>query len=168
MSRSDKKLREERFQSILDENRDRIGRIARVYAGGDVEDLVQEVLLQIWRSLPNYDQKAQLGTWAYRVALNTAISWRRSRGRAKRKRPSHRVAVDALPSPPNVCDATKLLERFLDTLGEVDRAVLLMHLEDLTYREIADSIGVSEGAIRTRVSRIRDKLENGELGDDES
>lgn len=155
-----KHLREERFASIIGENGARFGRIARVYAGADAEDLVQEVLMQIWRSLPEYDSKSKLTTWAYRIALNTAISWRRRVTREKRQPPENRLGAETLTSQPDVLNETELLARFLDSLSEIDRAVLVMYLDDLTNQEIAEAIGVSDGAIRTRISRIRSQLEN--------
>ena len=168
MNQDDNSLREQRFKSIIDENRNRLARIARLYADGDAEDLVQEILMQVWRSLPGYDQKAKLSSWCYRIALNTAISWRRNATRAKRHPPENRVATDSLPSQTNVSNEAQLLGRFLDSLSEIDRAVLLMYLDDLTNEEIAESIGVSNGAIRTRISRIRDRLKNWEASDGES
>jgi RNA polymerase sigma factor (sigma-70 family) len=153
VSHNNASLRQQRFRSIIDENRDRMGRIARVYAGGDAEDLVQEILMQVWRSLPDYDQHAKLSTWSYRIALNTAISWRRRVTRAKRKPPDNRVTTDTLSSNLSFSNEAVLLERFLNSLSEIDRAVLLMFLDNLTHQEIAESIGVSDGAIRTRLIR---------------
>ncbi|MGI9474208.1 MAG: RNA polymerase sigma factor [Rubripirellula sp.] len=151
----------------MNESSDRFGRIARIYAGSDAEDLVQEILLQVWRSLPSFDEKSRLGTWCYRIALNTAISWKRDRGRAMRCPPEHRWPTESLSSK-NDSDDLQLLHRFLASLSEIDRAVLLMYLEDLSNQEIADSIGVSNGAIRTRISRIREQLENWEANDGEA
>jgi len=168
VNHDDNSLREQRFKSIVDESRHRLGRLARIYAGGDAEDLVQEILLQVWRSLPGYDQRAKLSTWCYRIALNTAISWRRDAMRAKRQPPGNRLATDSLQSPANFSNEAQLLDRFLESLSEIDRAVLLMYLDDLTNQEIAESIGVSDGAIRTRISRIRDQLETWEACDGET
>jgi len=168
VNQNDNSLREQRFNSIIDENRNRVGRIARVYAGGDAEDLVQEILMQVWRSLPSYDQKAKLSTWCYRIAINTAISWRRNATRRKRQPPENRVATDSLSSRSSFSNEAQLLDRFLDSMSEIDRAVLLMYLEDLTSEEIAESIGVSNGAIRTRISRIRDQLKTWEADDGKS
>ena len=161
-------LREQRFKSIVDENHNRIGRIARVYAGSDAEDLVQEILMQVWRALPDYEQNAKLSTWCYRIALNTAITWRRKATRVKRQPPKNRVEAEMLPSHTSFSNEARLLEQFLSSLSEIDRAVLLMYLDDLTYEEIAESIGISNGAIRTRISRIRDRLENWEAYDGET
>lgn len=124
--------------------------------------------MQVWRALPDYDQQAKLSTWCYRIALNTAISWRRHATRVKRQPPRNRVAAETLPSQTSFSNEALLLEQFLASLSDIDRAVLLMYLEDLTHEEIAESIGISNGAIRTRISRIRDRLETWEASDGES
>ena len=162
---NDDSHRRQRFDSIVAESRDRLGRIARVYGASEAEDLLQEIMLQIWRSLPSFSQKSKTSTWCYRIALNTAITWKRNRTRSKRLPPKNRVTTDMLESQTNFSNEAKLLHRFLETLSEVDRAVLLMYLDDLTTAEIADSIGASCGAIRTRISRIRSRLENWETTD---
>lgn len=167
VNRIDTPNRTERFQSIVDENRGRIGRLARVYAGEDAEDLAQEILMQIWRTLPTFDGHCKLSTWCYRIALNTAISWRRSATRQKRTTPEHRVPAETLTTNHSRSDEMKLLETFLHSLSEIDRAVLLMYLDDFTHDEIAESMGVSNGAVRTRISRIRERLENWEADDDQ-
>ncbi|MEM8670408.1 MAG: RNA polymerase sigma factor [Planctomycetota bacterium] len=158
--------RAEQFQQILSENRARFGRISRVYGGADNEDLVQEILMQIWRSLPDYQQQATLSTWAYRIAINTAITWKRSSHRAKRRPPDQRLPPDQLPSSQSTCHELDLLNRFLNALSEIDQAVLVMYLDDLTNQEIAAAMGVSHGAIRTRISRIRDRLKHWESDDE--
>ena len=157
---------QEIFQSIVDSQRDRLGRLVRVYAPTETEDLAQEILMQIWLALPSYNGSAKLSTWCYRIGLNTAISWRRSHLRQKRKPPPNRVDSESLASPDLFTNEAMLLARFLNTLSEMDRAVLLMYLEDLTYDEIAESMGVSNGAIRVRISRIRYRLETWEAEDE--
>ena len=152
--------RQTRFDTILDQYRGRLGKIALTYAGQDSDDLMQEILLQVWRSLPSFQERSSLGTWSYRIAINTAISWRR---KADRKRVER--SADSLDQHPSVRDTssqreTGLLSRFLATLGDVDQAVLLMHLENLNSSDIAESLGVSEGALRTRMSRLRQKLKD--------
>jgi RNA polymerase sigma-70 factor (ECF subfamily) len=110
----------------------------------------------------------ELSTWCYRIAINTAISWKRNATRLKRQPPENRVALDSLSSRSTLSNEAELLYRFLDSLSEIDRAVLLMYLDDLTNEEIAESTGVSNGAIRTRISRIRDQLKTWEADDGES
>jgi RNA polymerase sigma-70 factor (ECF subfamily) len=147
--------RETRFQEIVDSGRARFARIARAYApGADAQDLYQEVLLQIWKSLDRFEGRSQLDTWAYRIALNTAITWRR--------RLSTRPPPAAAVSPPpeivggrDVRDPLQLLDEFLASLGKTDRALLLLYLEDLSYREMAEVLGISESYVGVKVNRIK-------------
>jgi RNA polymerase sigma-70 factor (ECF subfamily) len=147
-----------RFDEVLAQYRGRLGRIALTYAGREADDLLQEILLQIWRSLPGFEDRSSIGTWCYRVAINTAISWKR---KAERKR-VERASGGLDQHPASVSDGPHheagLLKRFLATLGDVDQAVLLMHLDNVDHSEIAATLGVSDGAIRTRMSRLRQKL----------
>ena len=158
--------RRTRFEAILEQYRGRLGKIALTYAGQDSDDLLQEILLQIWRSLPTFEERSSIGTWCYRIAINTAISWRRKADRKRVERSS-----DSLDQHPSSHDRrgreeAGLLRRFLATLGDVDQAVLLMHLENLSPTEIAASLGVSDGALRTRMSRLRTKLKTWDSPDE--
>lgn len=121
--------------------------------------------MQVWRALPGYDSRAKMSTWCFRIALNTALSWKRDARRKKRVPPEHRHGTDALVGQRYFSDEVALLERFLTTLSEVDRAILLMYLEDLTSEETADAMGMTAGAIRTRLSRIRLRLRDWEADD---
>lgn len=121
--------------------------------------------MQIWRGLPHYDSRAKLSTWSYRIALNTALSWKRDHQRLKRLPPEHRHDTETLAGQQYFSDEVALLERFLVTLGDVDRAILLMYLEDLAGEDIADAMGMTAGAVRTRLSRIRSRLRNWEASD---
>jgi RNA polymerase sigma factor (sigma-70 family) len=146
-----------RFDAVLEQYRGRLGRIALTYAGQESDDLLQEILLQIWRSLPGFEDRSSMETWCYRVAINTAISWKRKTDRKQVERASS--ALHQHPVANNAgSNEAGLLKRFLATLGDVDQAVLLMHLDNVDHSEIAAALGVSEGAIRTRMSRLRQKL----------
>ena len=150
-------LRQTRFDEVLEQYRGRMGRIALSYAGQDSDDLLQEILLQVWRSLPGFEDRASIGTWCYRIAINTAISWKRKAKRKQVERPSN--ALDKQPATSEAdSNEAGLLNRFLASLSDVDQAVLLMHLDNVNHSEIAAALGVSEGAIRTRMSRLRQKL----------
>jgi RNA polymerase sigma-70 factor (ECF subfamily) len=150
--------RQARLDEVLAQYRGRLGRIALTYAGRDADDLLQEILLQIWRSLPAYEDRSSIGTWCYRIAINTAISWKRRAGRQHLERTSSELDQHPASDSSGPSSQTGLLKRFLATLGDVDQAVLLMHLENVDHSDIAKALGVSEGAIRTRMSRLRQKL----------
>lgn len=146
--------RERRFLELTEPNRARIARIARVYAGADSKDLEQEILLQIWRGLDRFEGRSSSSTWLYRVALNTALTWRRSAARA----PAMVPQTASTPEPAGALDprdAVHVLEEFMNSLAPVDRAILLMYLEDVTYAEIADVTGLTESHVGVRLHRVK-------------
>ncbi|MDM4019022.1 RNA polymerase sigma factor [Roseiconus lacunae] len=157
MSDASRHDRQTQFDVICEENRMRLGRIARFYGKADADDLLQEILLQLWRSLPNFREQCEASTWCFRIALNTAISWSRNR--------RHRIhTTNVEPSATAAINTTsadqqrRQLDRFLESLSELDRATLIMYLENFNNTEIARTMGVGEGAIRTRLCRIRNRL----------
>lgn len=152
---------EQVFLNLLDTFGARLHRIASHYARPpDAEDLYQEILLQLWRSLPSFAAESKLETWAYRVALNTALSWRR------RKPASTPVSLDSdvldthVHSRGNPTNSLLLLEDFLAHLGSMDRALLLLYLEDLSYRQIAEITGSTESTVGIRLNRIKKTFEH--------
>ena len=147
-----------RFDKVLAQYRGRLGRIALTYAGRESDDLLQEILLQIWRSLPGFEERSAIGTWCYRIAINTAISWKRKAQRKQVERASGELDQHPASQSGGPNSEAGLLKRFLATLGDVDQAVLLLHLDNVEHSEIAAALGVSVGAIRTRMSRLRQKL----------
>lgn len=150
--------RQARFDEVLAQYRGRLGRIALTYAGRESDDLLQEILLQIWRSLPGFEDRSSIGTWCHRIAINTAISWKRKAERKKVERASSELDQHPASGSDGPNHETGLLKRFLASLGDVDQAVLLMHLDNVDHSDIAKALGVSDGAIRTRMSRLRQKL----------
>jgi RNA polymerase sigma-70 factor (ECF subfamily) len=144
---------------LLESHSDALHRIAWAYAGGDgeEEDLFQEILTQAWRSLPSFRGDAASGTWLYRVALNTALTWRRRA--AKRSsgaipfQPSHNGSEpSSVPSPRS---EAAILEDFIGTLGGPNRSVLILYMEGLSYQEIAAVTGLSESAVGVRIHRMK-------------
>ena len=139
----------------------------RAYGGADWKDLEQEILLQIWKGLDSFAGRSAVHTWLYRVALNTALTWRRSAARA----PGTVVQADALPEPAGpqhgraphaVRQELMALEKaerqtteFMATLAPVDRAVLLLYLEDASYADIAEVTGLGESNVGVRLHRIK-------------
>jgi RNA polymerase sigma-70 factor (ECF subfamily) len=152
--------REETLLALLTAYGGALRRIARTYAGarGEEEDLHQEILLQLWRGLASFRGDSAPGTWLYRVALNTALTWRRRAGRDAR-------ADSASGRPPGETAGTPrseaaILEELLASLGPMDRSVLLLYLEGLSYQEIGDVTGLSASAVGVRVHRIKKSYED--------
>jgi RNA polymerase sigma-70 factor (ECF subfamily) len=104
--------------------------------------------------------RSSLDTWAYRVALNTALAWRRKAATRSEKRTRSTANIDELPGDRGSEDDVKrVLDRFLASLSDGDRAVLLLHLDGLSNAEAAEIMGISEGAYRTRLHRVRRRFE---------
>lgn len=158
--------RDKQFEAAVAAHGHQFARIARVYADRDSEDLLQEMLLQIWRSLPSFNGESEVGTWCYRVAMNTALMWRRSAGRRIATRQETVVSgkneseLNQQPAAEAASEQKQQsqLREFLATLSDLDQAVLLMHLANRTSAETAEALAISDGAIRTRLSRLRTKL----------
>ena len=149
--------------TLVRDNSARLRRICRVYARNeDQRDLLQEILLQLWRSLPSFAGASSPHTWLYRVALNTALAYAR-RNPAQRERPIDEEHAD-IEDPIDVhaqLDARERLTQLhaaIAKLDVVDRMLVTMYLDDRTYREMADVIGLSENHVGVRLHRIRKAL----------
>lgn len=167
---------ERRFLALVERNRGRVERLCRAYAraDADLDDLRSEVWLQLWRSLPSFDGRAGEDTWLYRVALNTALL--HGRREAGRRRAAEALAHEprppavAGPSPgPEAVERRHRIERLrqaLLRLDPADRALVTLHLEELSYRQIAEVTGLSESNVGVRLHRIRKRLAGWLAGDD--
>jgi RNA polymerase sigma factor (sigma-70 family) len=150
------------FLQLIEENRRILYKIANSYCrnSGDREDLIQEMIFQLWRSGERFDDHHKFSTWMYRIALNVAISFYRKAGRT-----GLRVDLDAdldLADPSGeggeLSDRVALLQRFIGELGELDKALMILYLEERPYREIAEILGMTETNVATKLSRIKDRL----------
>lgn len=149
------------FTALLDKNYPRWYGIARAYApGDDREDLLQEILLQVWKSLPKFSEKSHVDTWAYRVALNTALAWKRKTSRLRKHVQTETVDISQLATSHNSPQAeTKILDEFLQSLTKIDRAVMLVHLDGLADDQATEITGLSDGAFRVRLHRLKKKFQ---------
>ena len=136
-------------------------RIARASASDlpDQEDLIQEISLQIWNSIPNFNGHCKESTWVYRVALNTAINWAR---KEKRQREKERGLAENLhfltesPEPQN--QKVEWIYEQIRRFDPIDRSLMLLHLDGQSYQEIADILGISEKNVGVKLSRLRKTL----------
>jgi len=161
----------ERFAELLGEHRRIVFKVANTYAQSaeDRADLAQEIAAQLWRAFPRYDAQRPFATWMYRVALNVGISYLRSRGRSRAEEPLHSEPAAAARAPDETLDdarRARALERAIARLGRMDRALLLLHLDERSQREIAEILGISESNVATKLSRLRQRL-RGELAEEE-
>ena len=154
------------FEALLHEHRGIILKVAAVYARDreDRLDLAQEIRVQLWRSFGRYDaSRAKPSTWMYRIALNVAISYRRRDGAllTGRVEPLEERHLDALSDAPGEREEDERLAALYAFIGELDalnRALILLYLEDRSYAEIAEVMGISETNVATKIGRIKQKL----------
>jgi len=125
----------------------------------DREDVVQEVAIQLWRSRHRYDDRYKETTWIYRIALNVAISFHR---RERRHREGH-LSLDAHAitiAAPSVepSEDVQLLLRCIEDLGALDKALVLLYLDENDHASIAEVLGISVSNVGTKLGRIKDRL----------
>jgi RNA polymerase sigma-70 factor (ECF subfamily) len=153
----------ERFAELLAGHRRIVFKVANTFAWGaeDRADLAQEIAAQLWRSFARYDASRPFATWMYRVALNVGISSLRSRARAGIPEPLEaEPATDASGPEESLEDArrARALERAIARLPRLERALLLLHLDEHSQREIGEILGISESNVATKLSRLRQRL----------
>jgi len=122
----------------------------------EVNDLFQEVLVNLWRGFDKFEGRSDVRTWVYRVALNTCISY----DRQKRRRPEMELSMDINLFSDNDADTRQvdLLHQRIQRLQPFDRAIVLLWLEDLSYDEIGQIVGISTKNVSVRLVRIKEQL----------
>ena len=157
---------ERKFLELVNENRSRILRVCRVYAwnSADQDDLYQEILFQIWRGLPALKEEQFANTWLYRVAINTAISFVRKRA-SRSDRIIHfehadltRAIESRQTTEESNDDRMVNLYNAIYKLNPIEKALVTLFLEDLTYEQIAEATGISANNVGVMLHRAKKKL----------
>ncbi len=154
--------RHQLYLDILEKHKGIVFKVARSYCSNefDREDLVQEILAQIWRSLDTYNDAFKVTTWMYRVALNVAISFYRKDKSAAYKHTEiedRLLAYDMVQESENEQNLSALYA-FINELNDIDKAVLLMYLEGENQAEIAANLNITISNVSTKINRIKQKL----------
>jgi RNA polymerase sigma factor (sigma-70 family) len=152
------------FVSALQEYQPLIRRVCRIYCPADADDrqdLFQEIVVQLWRAWPRYEPRAdvKLSTWLYRIALNVAISDLRRRTR----RPAPDRLNEQVPDLPEAtaaygADEFAELYQAITHLSDVDKAFVLLYLEDRSYEEMSAILGITQNNVRVKMHRVQEKL----------
>lgn len=156
----------EAFAALLERHRGILFKVAGSWARSpeDRADLMQEIAVQLWRAWPRYDPARAFSTWMYRIALNVAIGFGRGDGRRRR----HHVPLDAELHDVADHNATdheaeqriELLQRFIRVQKPLERALLILYLDERPQREIADILGISEANVSTKIGRLKQRIRN--------
>lgn len=150
----------EKFLRVLQTHKGIIYKVANAYCkdAEDRNDLVQEIMIQLWKSFDNYNEQFRYSTWIYQIALNVAISFYRKESR--RQEMANPINDSILNfTDTSISDETEenisILHQFIAELKELDKALMLLYLEEKSYKEIAEIIGISETNVATKLGRIK-------------
>jgi len=148
------------FIGLIEANQKMLKKICRVYGADqeDRQDLFQEIVWQLWRSFGTFSGKAKFSTWLYRVALNTALYH-------LRKKKSQQLSPDAMEDlfhssrgNDRLVEDLKALYRAIERLNKIDKAVVLLYLEQKSYQEMAEILGITASHVSVRLVRAKEKL----------
>jgi len=151
------------FEVLLKDHNGIIWKICRMYHQDedDQHDLYQEIVLQLWKTLPRFRGESKISTWIYRVALNMAISgFRKSKRKARHERINDGVLAIAEDRDEVQQDMIWLMYRAIGKLSDIEKAMILLHLDERPYEEIAEILGITQNNLRVKMSRTREKLKN--------
>jgi RNA polymerase sigma factor (sigma-70 family) len=151
--------KEKEFLEDIVANQGIIIKICRIYrsANADREDLSQEIIYNAWRSYPNFKGKSKFSTWLYRVAINTALHQNRKK---KAYRESEKTGMLNHEMGEEKNEQIDLLYRAIGQLKEMEKSILLLYLEEISYKEMAEITGLTETNIGVKLTRIKIRLKN--------
>jgi RNA polymerase sigma factor (sigma-70 family) len=156
------KSKNEFFEAILNEHKGIFLKVAKAYCKDqdDRKDLLQEMMVQVWTSLHRYDDDFKLSTWLYRVVLNVAISYhRKNDSRQKYSQTIDLEKTEVADTDENEVEPKlALLDKFINELNDLDKALMVLFLEEKSHLEISEILGISTSNVSTKILRIKEKL----------
>lgn len=155
---------EHEFVTNLEKHQNIVHKICRMYTNDreSHNDLFQEITIQLWKAYPKFRGDAKFSTWMYRVALNTAITLYRKSKKDIRTQDyddvSFRIKADVYNE--EIEQQLQLMYKAVKELNDIDKALVFLYLEDQSYKEISDTLGISEVNARVKMNRIKKTLRN--------
>jgi RNA polymerase sigma factor (sigma-70 family) len=151
----------QKFVELIEKHQGILHRICSIYANHtqDRQDLFQDMVLALWRSTSSFRGQSSLTTWMYRVALNTALLQKRKAARRPdltRGGEAEIASVPVVATAPN--DDAEMLRNCIRELPTLDRAIVLLHLEERSYEEIAEITGLTRSNVSVRLVRLKERL----------
>ena len=151
------------FIKIIEDNKKLIYKVSHLYCdkADDMQDLFQDVISNLWMAYPNFQQKSKVSTWVYRVSLNTAITWFRDYSKQSKRIEYTNWIPDMTNETDHATDELyEQLYKAIDTLGKIDKAIIMLFLDDTSYDEIAEIVGLTKTNVATKIGRIKLKLKD--------
>ncbi|MBR7103122.1 MAG: sigma-70 family RNA polymerase sigma factor [Tidjanibacter sp.] len=151
------KEQEKLFTSMVEEQKQTIYMICYLFSKNptEVEELYQDVLINLWKGFSAFEGRSSVRTWVWRVSLNTCITWQR---KSRKKRLPLELSVDLYNDTDSDTRQIKMLHDRISQLGPFDRAIVLLWLENMTYEEIGEIVGISAKNVSVRLFRIKEQL----------
>jgi len=152
------------FVRLLEEHKKILYRVVNGYCSNpsNRKDLAQDIVVQLWKAFDRYDDAKRFSTWMYRIALHVAISWYRSETRrAKSTMPFEEFVLEIAAEEPNdgrADEDIRRLERYIERLDELNRALIILYLDGNPYETIAEILGISATNVATKLSRIKQRF----------
>lgn len=154
-------IMEKEFTELLYQNQGIVLKVCRLYFGdrAEREDYKQELIIQLWKAFPSFNNQSKFSTWMYRVCLNAAIDiLRKEKSQPKFVKYAHNN-VGGIPEPQNEqSENQEKLYHAINTLSEIDKAIITLYLDDYSYKEIAEIIGISENNTGVKINRIKSSI----------
>ncbi len=154
--------KEREFSDLIKDNQGLIIKISRMYTHSqeDEKDLFQEIVLQLWRSYGSFKGNSKITTWMYRIALNTAITLFRKKSRSIKtdELQDFHYKKETEEDDSEQAQQISTLYSVIKMLPDTERAIVMMYLDDLPYREIAANLGITEGNARVKMNRLKKTL----------
>lgn len=155
------KSQEEEFVEYLEGYKKLIAKVARIYCNDaeDRRDLIQDIIIQLWKSFPRYNKNYSISTWTYRIAINVSISHLRKASGRMISRNDYLQNVELMQADDTPMDEQlEKLYRFIDLLKPINKAIIILHLEGCPTKEISEVMGMSVTNVSTRKLRIKEEL----------
>lgn len=148
------------FSEIFQKNSRKIYHLCYGYTGSSeaADDLMQETFMKVWQNLDKFRNQSMISTWIYRIAVNTCLSYLRTENRHPKEELTGKIIEDKPEETSDKKEQTALLYTCISKLEENERIIITMVLDEIPYPEIAEVSGISEGNLRVKIHRIKQKL----------
>lgn len=154
---NDSKQKEELFNKLYNENYEKVVRICSGYVKGNIviaKDLAQEVFVKVWENLNKFQGKSKISTWIFRIAVNTCLLYKRK----SNKTLDYEFPIDSKEDKQLAETKMKILFDCINKLSPQNKSIILLELESIPQKEIAEIMGMSHSAVRVRLLRIKETL----------
>jgi RNA polymerase sigma-70 factor (ECF subfamily) len=155
-------IKRQEFIGLISRHQHLIRKVAAIYykKPEDQEDAFQEILLSLWKAYPTFEGRSKLSTWIYRVALNTVLAgFRKASNKVYHNQSDIDISEELLGgSEKDMSEEISVLYKSIEKLSDVEKAIIMLYMEEKTYDDIADIMGMTKTNVGVKINRIKKKL----------